>query len=113
MSSPKPKTIRAPSVKNILSSLTWLNKEEDPKSIAQHIRTIIKSKHSVYEKLQRLDDVCKTHGVEAVGDQDPHSNPAYASAFEYLNTGDTYTATIIYSRDSGTFRIGCLGDLIE
>ena len=55
-----------------------------------------------------LNEIAETHGVEVLMGRDEQW-PDY----EYLNSGDTYTATLIYSNKTGTFRVGCWGDIVE
>ena len=64
--------------------------------------------------LHAIDQLVETYGVEplrdpADGDFDHDGAPAY----EYLNTGDTYAATLLYSRDDDTLSIGSWGDVAE
>jgi len=33
--------------------------------------------------------------------------------WQYLNTGDSYELTILFSSKSGRFRVGCWGDIAE
>lgn len=59
--------------------------------------------------LSALNELLECHGVEAFrgrGDQ------SHAIA-EYLNTGDTYSATILFRHDTGTFRLTTWGDFYE
>lgn len=54
-----------------------------------------------------LDEVCETSGVEVI------ETPEGGIQAEYLNTGDTYTTTLIYRYDTGQFTVESWGDLIE
>lgn len=59
--------------------------------------------------LSALNELLKCSGVEAFrarGDQ-------YHACAEYLNTGDTYSPTILFRHDSGTFRLTTWGDYFE
>jgi len=47
----------------------------------------------------------KTHGVESIDINGEH--------WLYLNTGDSYGVTILWSDFTGKFRIGSWGDLVE
>lgn len=60
--------------------------------------------------LHAIDRILGTHGVEGLG---PQRSGDYAPAFEYLNAGDTYATTLVYTRDTDTLRIGCWGDIVE
>jgi hypothetical protein len=59
--------------------------------------------------LHAIDEILGTCGVEALGPVDMHKGPP----FEYCNTGETYAATIVYSRDSDMLRIASWGDVAE
>ncbi len=60
--------------------------------------------------LEAMNEIMDTHGVEALG---PGREGDYAPPYEYLNTGDTYAATLIYHRASDSLRIGSWGDIAE
>jgi hypothetical protein len=60
--------------------------------------------------LHAMDKIMGTHGVEGLG---PQRRGDYAPAYEYLNTGDTYAATLIYDRDRDRLFVGNWGDLVE
>lgn len=60
--------------------------------------------------LRAMNAILGTHGVEGIGGHDtPFSGPPY----EYLNAGDTYATTLIWTRATDTIRIGCWGDIAE
>lgn len=60
--------------------------------------------------LHAINALVGMHGVEALG---PVRSGDYAPKYEYLNAGDAYSATLIYSRDSRNLFIGCWGDIAE
>jgi hypothetical protein len=60
--------------------------------------------------LHAMNEVLGTHGVEALG---PPSGSSFAPPYEYLNTGDTYAATLVYNRNTDTITIGSWGDIAE
>jgi hypothetical protein len=60
--------------------------------------------------LAAMDEVVGTFGVEALG---PDIGGPTAPPYEYLNTGDTYGATLIYRRETDTLIIGSWGDIAE
>jgi hypothetical protein len=60
--------------------------------------------------LHAMDAIIGTHGVEALG---PPSGGNYAPPYEYLNTGDTYSTTLIYRRKTDTVSIGDWGSIAE
>lgn len=59
-------------------------------------------------RMSALNEVIGGFGVEVLGDVNNYPPDIQA---EYINTGDTYSATIIY-RD-GRYFVGCWGDLAE
>jgi hypothetical protein len=58
-------------------------------------------------RMQRIDRVLQTHGVEYT----PAGRNAKSPAIYYCNAGDTYACTVLKVR--GRFRVGCWGDLVE
>ncbi len=60
-----------------------------------------------YSRMDRLNAVLGTHGVEYV----PSGAGAKSPAFYYCNAGDTYSTTIL--KVNGRFRVGTFGDLVE
>jgi hypothetical protein len=62
-------------------------------------------------RMHVLDSVAETCGVEyAASINDTYTE---ARGFDYLNTGDIYTLTIIRMTESGNYRVACPGDIIE
>ncbi len=61
--------------------------------------------------LAALDEIIGTCGVEALGpsDNDPHYVPRYS----YLNTGDSYAATLVYKRDTDHIYVSSWGTIAE
>ena len=58
--------------------------------------------------MEALDILIKGHGCESVFPDDGlHMDPL----FEYVNTGDSYNATIAFY--DGYFYITCMGDMVE
>jgi len=61
--------------------------------------------HKTYVlRMEALDTVARTHGVESAQSTD-------GEYVEYLNTGETYANTLIYWR--GRYRVQSLGDFVE
>jgi len=60
--------------------------------------------------LHAIDRVLGTHGVEPLG---PGRSGDFAPPYEYCNAGDTYSVTLIYSRDTDALSIGTWGDIAE
>ena len=55
----------------------------------------------IINDLVELNSTCVVHGVEHMG------------RFAYLNTGETYKATLFYDTVFGRFFISCMGDVVE
>lgn len=59
-----------------------------------------------------MNSVCETYGVEYIASKQDNWTDG-AAGLAYLNTGDPYTATVIYDLRSGSWRIDNCGDIIE
>lgn len=62
--------------------------------------------------LHAMDQILGTHGVEGLGPADAFSQGG-APPYEYLNAGDAYATTLVYTRKTDTLRVGCYGDVVE
>ena len=67
-------------------------------------------------RLHVLDSIAKTCGVEYIAHEDDTFHEAYG--LEYLNTGDPYSATIIYDHRVSDhrvsrYRVASWGDIVE
>lgn len=58
-------------------------------------------------KLDAVDELIETHGVEYI----PAGHNQKSPAISYCNAGDTYTTTLLHV--NGSFRVGCWGDIVE
>jgi hypothetical protein len=58
--------------------------------------------------LECLNEVLEMHGVEALGEVRTYGPPA-----EYLNAGDTYTATLLFDHIADNFKLTSWGDWYE
>lgn len=80
---------------------------EHPAAIA--LETISYNPHDLYTlRLEALNAVAGTYGVEHV----TRGRNARSPAFDYLNTGDTYTPTIVRFAD-GRYCVARWGDIVE
>lgn len=61
-------------------------------------------------QLLALNELIEGFGVEAIGTSPDFTSPP---PFEYINTGDTYNATIIRDNRKGRFFISTWGDVVE
>jgi hypothetical protein len=99
---------RVPSVDSIVSGLRWLDKVGDPRTLAREARAIMQTmKPSA--ALDALDALLQTHGVEEAAQHPGAMHPGIT--FRYLNTGDTYTPTIV--RYNGHYYVTSWGDVVE
>jgi hypothetical protein len=64
----------------------------------------------VRSALKLLNETIGGYGVEVVGDCNCYP-PAIKA--EYINTGDTYSATILRVNATGTYRLTTWGDFVE
>ena len=60
--------------------------------------------------LSALNELLNCHGVEALRSRE---SGMYAAAVEWLNTGDTYSPTLLFRHDTGTFKVTTWGDFFE
>ncbi len=136
---PKEETnVRVPSEKNLLSAFPSLTPasaklirmfakaaddgaklKELVDAYAPETAKYVRSMHSdpyrtgiwrVTVALHAINELLGTYGVEALG---PGRTGDYAPPYEYLNAGDTYATTLIYSRDGDNLRVGNWGDIAE
>lgn len=56
--------------------------------------------------LEAINEITDGHGVEYIKKNGK-------IAIEYVNMGDTYTPTIVFNRETWTFRCCCWGDIVE
>ena len=62
-------------------------------------------------RMHVLDAIAETCGVEYVAsERDTFSD---AKGFDYLNTGDSYSLTIIRMCETGNYRVASWGDIVE
>ncbi|MGB3203715.1 MAG: hypothetical protein WBB28_01865 [Crinalium sp.] len=65
----------------------------------------------IEEILNEYDKAAQNSGIEYCPSVDDDSRGAYG--LEYSNTGETYSATLIYDRQKEKFHIGSWGDMVE
>lgn len=112
-----------PSVKTIESRLNWLSKIGDPHKLAKQIRGILDGSIDPYTLVPDLDKwipygpsevdikltvinlLTKCHGVEYIHDGKVR--------IYYVNTGESYTNTIIYDSYKQRYIIVSYGDFVE
>jgi len=68
-----------------------------------------RGERAVERVLDEADEVLKTFGVETIWEKGEYDDPAAL----YLNTGDTYNATLVYDIDEDELYVGTWGDWVE
>jgi hypothetical protein len=58
-------------------------------------------------KLSVASEITKCHGVEFI----PHGKNAKSPSIEYVNAGDSYATTLMWTR--GRYVVCCWGDIVE
>jgi hypothetical protein len=95
-------------------ALRKLIDERCPKT-ADYVRSMYSDPYNshmwrVTVALHAVNGILGTHGVEGLG---PEVSGIAPPPYEYLNAGDTYATTLIYTRKTDTLRVGCWGDIAE
>jgi hypothetical protein len=62
-------------------------------------------------RLHVLDSIAETYGVEYIASK--HDTFHEARGFDYLNTGDSYTPTIVRDCVTGNYKVSSWGDIVE
>lgn len=85
-------------------------------SIASEMERHIKNagtRKEVDHALNYVDDMIHGHGVEAIRGDYHVDNYYYDIVGLYVNTGDTYNATLVYDTDREKFVLTTMGDWVE
>lgn len=97
--------VRDPNAAEKLAAL--LNGDLDPEDAAPGIRFKRMRDPFAVGVLRAADVLLDGFGIEAIFDGDGEC------VAEYVNTGDTYTGTILWDRDSGEVSLTSYGDWVE
>lgn len=62
-------------------------------------------------RLHVLNSIAETYGVEYIAHEHDTFHTVYG--LDYLNTGDSYTKTIIYDHSKGRYVVAAWGDIVE
>lgn len=107
-----------------LRKIPWLNKlHHDPELVCRAVRRVMRGAaldphcyrqgdfrlHDAEAVLAILDPLLETFGVESAARR-PGESP---TRFVYLNTGDTYTATLLFYVPTHSWRVTSWGDVVE
>lgn len=84
-----------------------ISKLREPDEAFEKAQELLESKKSGSAVMDALDKLFETHGVEAYPPQS--MRPRYL----YLNTGDTYNATLIYDTEENKYFVSTFGDIVE
>jgi hypothetical protein len=108
----------APTVKTILARLQWLDKVGDPGELAQRVRAELEkltdrpiTENRLQYIFSGLDKTLQTHGTDYAAHRDDDQHGTHG--LTYINTGDSYTATVIYNHKTGTLSICAVADIVE
>lgn len=63
------------------------------------------------QRLHALNAEAETYGVEYIAHRDDSCRDTFG--LEYLNTGDTYTPTLMFDHARGSWRVTSWGDVVE
>ena len=94
---------RAPELRELLEQK---RKTRDYQSVRDWIRQCYHEPRYYDRMLCAANEICGTCGVEGFRAR----NGYY---WEYLNTGDTYTPTLLLNRTTGRFAVTSWGDIVE
>jgi len=107
---------RIPSVKRIKEWFNLDHSSKDPDADAEKIRQLLQKSHGSKEAektLQKIDKIVDGFGVETIrGDTIIDYYFRDIVAF-YINTGDTYSPTLLYKTETGTWLLTTWGDWVE
>lgn len=83
----------------------WGRTFDDPEEKLAEAKRILKEGGRHWDVMRDLDALLDTHGVESI--------PGMKADISYLNTGDTYEPTIMYSADENKYFVSDWGTLVE
>ncbi len=89
-----------PSIKTIMSLSV-------SKDVAKYIRSIMEGLGTGQERMERINDVLCSYGVEYIC----HGHNSKSPSIYYCNMRDPYSTTVLYIK--GRFSIGCWGNIVE
>lgn len=95
--------MRSPSVENLMVGLSVT------KETANKIKDIMKNARGVRTTLWEISRILELHGVEAIR----FSREDKFQVLYYVNTGETYNATICAYSHSDRFFLASWGDLVD
>lgn len=106
-------TRRSPSIKNLIATLQ-LSPEQAKATKALLVRgpEVILWEHESHAIAQWLERVQAAAGGAANGFCGVESLYPEKPGAWYLNTGDTYSPTILFNADTWSARVGCWGDFV-
>ena len=91
-----------------LRELVDASKLAEPEEAFQKAKEILDEGGNPNDVMDELNELLDMHGVEAFPSQKlPHPD------FLYLNSGDTYNATLVYSYGENKYFVSTFGDIVE
>jgi len=114
--------MRLPSIETLESAFPGKGKElrtllESARAVREHPAAIKRREECFHppslldQRLHALNAAAETYGVEYIAHRDDTYSDTYG--LEYLNTGDTYTPTLMFDRARGLWRVCSWGDIVE
>jgi hypothetical protein len=121
--------LRAPSVKRLVDALKitpekamiargliqGIVRTKDEKLFPKSNKLFNRCHHPMWRLdriLECLNELLEMHGVEYVSNGEQQMDGSHIVA-EYLNSGDTYSMTLLFNHRSGAFSLTTLGDFVE
>lgn len=111
-----PKKSRAasgPSIKKILDFFGQEFRHEGlpERETAKNLKEIISD--GGRGAMDKINTLIGGHGVEVIRSPDAYDNYYGDAVAEYVNTGDTYNATVVHDIRTGKFLLTTMGDYVE
>lgn len=114
--------MRLPSIKTLESAFPGKGKYlrtllESARAVREHPAAIARRGECLHppslldQRLHALNAAAETFGVEYIAHRDDTYHDTYG--LEYLNTGDTYTPTLIFDHARHSWRVCSWGDVVE
>jgi hypothetical protein len=83
-------------------------------SVSNWVRQCYHKPRTIDLKLKACDEILETFGVESIEDPNAYVDPYHMNfTHDYLNTGDSYAATLIRDNRTGRVFVGSWGDIAE
>lgn len=114
--------MRLPSIRTLESAFPGHGRAlrrlpEDNRAVREHPAAVARRQECLHppslldQRLHALNAEAETHGVEYIA----HCDDSWRETLglKYLNTGDTYTPTLLFDHLRGSWRVCSWGDVVE